>query len=91
MVLTIVGILLVSYVLFYVGYNSIKYIISNPIKHVGSQEQIDLSKISQVISSEELKNAWAMTQGSTLLFFIFPEIKDRTSISGNEYTNVITG
>ena len=89
-VLTIVGILLVAYVLFYVLYNSIKYLISNPIKQVGKQEQINLSSVSQIISSEELKNSWATTQGSTLMFFIFPEIKDRTSISGNEYINVIS-
>lgn len=52
-------------------------------------EQINLSKVTQVIASEELNTAWTTTNGSTLMFFIFPEIKDRTSVSGNEYGNVV--
>ena len=52
-------------------------------------EEIDLSKETQVIASEELKNAWTSTSGSTLIFYIMPTINDRTSVSGNEYANVV--
>ena len=80
----IVGIIILTYVI----YRIVKrYLLPVPI-HAG-EEQIDLSKVSQVISSEELKAAWSNTQGSTLIFFVFPEIKDRTSVSGNDYANII--
>lgn len=88
-VLIVLGILVVTYVSYYIAYNVSKYILSNPIKPVNKQEQFDLSVVSQVASSEELKKSWTNVEGSTLLFFVFPEIKDRTSVSGNEYTNVI--
>ena len=52
-------------------------------------EEISLSQVSQSISSEQLKNAWTSTSGSSLIFYIFPEIHDRTSVSGNEYANVV--
>lgn len=53
------------------------------------KEQIDLSKKIQVVASEELKSAWTSTSGSTLAFYIMPIIKDRSSVSGNEYANVL--
>lgn len=52
-------------------------------------EQIDLSNISHIFSNQELKDAWNTTDGSTLSFFIFPEIRDRTSMSGNEYATAV--
>jgi len=55
---------------------------------IGS-ETIDLSTEMQVISSEELKKAWTQSNGSTLIFYINPIIKDRTAVSGSEYASVI--
>ena len=55
---------------------------------IGS-ETINLSTESQVISSEELKTAWTTKNGSTLIFYINPIIKDRTSVSGSEYASVV--
>jgi hypothetical protein len=52
-------------------------------------EQISLSTESIVITSEELKSLWTGTSGSTIIFYINPTIKDRTSVSGNEYASVI--
>lgn len=84
----IFGILLITYMI----YKAISYALLP--KHAKSSarigaEQINLSKVTQVIASEELNKAWTTTDGSTLMFFIFPEITDRTSVSGNEYANVI--
>ena len=44
---------------------------------------------TQIINSEQLKNAWTSTSGSTLVFYINPVINDRTGQSGNEYANVV--
>ena len=83
----LVGMLVISYIVYLVvSY----YVLPNratPMR-IGA-EQIDISKVSQVISSEDLKNTWNTTDGSTLMFFVFPEVRDRTSISGNEYANVV--
>ena len=59
-----------------------------PPMRVGN-EQISLSTESIVITSEELKKLWTGTSGSTIIFYINPTIKDRTSVSGNEYASVI--
>lgn len=84
----IFGIIFLSYIV----YLTVSYILlPNRLKRssrIGA-EQIDLSKVSQIISSEQLNTAWTTTEGSTLMFFIFPEIRDRTSVSGNEYANII--
>lgn len=60
----------------------------SPPERIGA-EKIMLSKPIQVVDSVTLKNAWMNTSGSTLLFFIFPEIKDRTAVVGNEYATAI--
>lgn len=73
----------------YVVYRLIAYYFSPKIGNRVGAEQIDLSKQTQVVASEELKNAWTSNAGSTLTFYILPEIKDRTSVAGNEYANVV--
>jgi hypothetical protein len=60
----------------------------SPPERIGA-EKIMLSKPTQVVDSVTLKAAWMNTSGSTLLFFIFPEIKDRTAVVGNEYATAI--
>lgn len=73
----------------YLIYNLIEYfLLPKPPQRVGP-EQIDLSTSTQVITSEELKKAWTGTSGSSLIFYINPSIKDRTSVSGNEYASVV--
>ena len=84
----IFGIILISYIVYLI----VSYILlPNRVTRSSriGEEQIDLSKVSQVISSEQLNTTWTTTEGSTLMFFIFPDIRDRTSVSGNEYANVI--
>ena len=83
----LVGMLLISYIVYLiVSY----YVLPNratPMR-IGA-EQIDISNVSQVISSDDLKKTWNTTEGSTLMFFVFPNVRDRTSISGNEYANIV--
>jgi hypothetical protein len=67
----------------------IQYSFSPPIPSRIGNETMDLSKNTQVISNEELKNAWTATAGSCLFFYIKPEVNDRTSVSGNEYANAV--
>lgn len=70
-------------------YSLINYLLSpRPPSRIGP-EQISLSTQRQIISSEELKIGWSSTSGSTLFFYINPTIKDRTSISGNEYAKAV--
>jgi hypothetical protein len=83
------GIVIISYLV----YITVSYTLL-PTNSIGSSrigpEQIDISsKIPAVISSEQLNNAWNTKEGSTLMFFVFPEVRDRTSVSGNEYANLV--
>jgi len=52
-------------------------------------DQIALSTETQVLDSETLQSQWSSTSGSTLLFYVNPLIVDRTSVSGNEYANLV--
>jgi len=52
-------------------------------------EKISLSKRLQVADSVTLANAWTSNSGSTIFFYIFPEIINRTSTIGNEYATAI--
>lgn len=81
----VLAVLIVLYGVYYL----ISYLLlPRPIDRIGP-EQVKLSTVVQVISSEDLKNAWTTTSGSTLAFYIFPEINDRTSVSGNEYATAV--
>ena len=82
-----IGLLVV--VLIYIVYRLLSYYFSPKTGSRIGKEQINLSKVTQIISSEELKNGWTSTSGSTLIFYILPSIKDRTAISGNEYASVV--
>lgn len=85
---TAVYILIGIFIIYLIVY-IIQYIFSSPVPSRIGDETIDLSVTTQVISNEQLKQAWTATSGSTLCFYINPYIKDRTSISGNEYANAI--
>jgi len=63
-------------------------IIPPPFQRIGPDE-MSLSKLTQVITSEELKGPWTSNSGSTLLFYINPQINDRTGFSGNEYAKAV--
>jgi hypothetical protein len=52
-------------------------------------ESVNLSIPYQMTDSNTLKKAWASNSGSTLFFYIYPEIIDRTSNVGNEYATAI--
>lgn len=83
--LFVLGLIITIYLIYYaIQY----YLLPKPPQRIGL-EQIDLSTLTQVITSEELKKSWTGTSGSTLIFYINPSIKDRTSVSGNEYASVV--
>jgi hypothetical protein len=63
-------------------------LLTKKVEHIGKDEYL-LSNVTQIISSEELKNVWAAGSGSTLVFHINPTINDRTGVSGNEYANIV--
>jgi len=73
----------------YMLYYSISYaVLPKQVNQIGADE-VNISTLAQVVNSEDLNNAWNSTSGSTLVFSIFPDIVDRTSVSGNEYATVI--
>ena len=78
-----------TFLIIYIIVHIIQYALSSPLPSRIGNETIDLSINTQVISNEELKKAWTSTSGSTLFFYINPFIKDRTSVSGNEYANAV--
>jgi hypothetical protein len=79
------AILLITYGVYY----SMRYIVSGrPLTSVGS-ETMDLSNVTMVANSEQLTTSWTNTEGSTLIVYLFPEIKDRTAVVGNEYADVV--
>jgi hypothetical protein len=53
------------------------------------KDEYKLSQLTQVITSEELRVPWTSNSGSTLMFFIKPSIRDKTSQTGNEYAEVV--
>ena len=70
-------------------YQSVRYLtVPTPPNSVGP-EQLNLSVPTQVANSEQLKVSLSSTTGSTLIFFIIPEIADRTSVIGNEYATAV--
>ena len=86
---TIVGSIIVIFIISYLIYLLISYILlPKQFQRIGDDEY-SLANVKQVITSEELKNAWASNSGSTLVFYINPSINDRTGVSGNEYANVV--
>jgi hypothetical protein len=52
-------------------------------------EKINLSTKTQITDSVTLSKAWTSNSGSTLFFYIFPEILNRTSSIGNEYATAV--
>lgn len=85
---TVLFVLFLIITIYLIYYAIQYYLLPKPPQRIGPEE-IDLSKSSQVITSEELKKSWTGTSGSTLIFYINPTINDRTSVSGNEYASVV--
>jgi hypothetical protein len=52
-------------------------------------EKVNLSVKTQITDSVTLSKAWTSNSGSTLFFYIFPEILNRTSSIGNEYATAV--
>lgn len=79
------AILLITYGVYY----SMRYIISGrPLSSVGS-ETMNLSNVTMVANSEQLSQVWSNTAGASLVVYLFPEIRDRTAVVGNEYADVV--
>jgi hypothetical protein len=85
----------------YLTYISVSYIlIPEKFKKVGPNE-LPLNIPTQVATSELLNTTWASNEGSSLIFYIHPQVTDRTGylnintdtantiITGNEYANVV--
>ena len=81
--------ILIGLITVYIIVYMIQYAFSPSVPFRIGNETLDLSKETQVISSEELKKVWTATAGSSLFFYINPSINDRTSVSGNEYANAV--
>jgi hypothetical protein len=64
------------------------YTLPTPPNRIGP-EKVTLSKVSQVGTNVDLTDKWINSPTSTLFFFISPSIKDRTSVSGNEYATAV--
>ena len=85
----LVGILLIL-VISYLIYLLLAYmILPPPFNRVGKEDEVNLSKPAQIITSEELKVPWTSSSGSSLIFYINPTLKDRTAQSGNEYAKAV--
>jgi len=52
-------------------------------------EKMSLSTLTPLGSNVDLNSGWNTSPGSTLIFFILPTIKDRTSVVGNEYATAL--
>jgi len=86
---TIVGSIIVIFIISYLIYILIAYLLlPKQFMRIGDDEY-PLDQVKQVINSEQLKNAWVTNSGSTLVFYINPKIQDRTGVSGNEYASVV--
>ena len=84
-VMALVAICILSYLIYiFAAY----LIIPPPFQRIGPDE-ISLSKVTQVITSEQLKGPWTSNSGSTLLFYINPQVIDRTGVSGKEYAKAV--
>jgi hypothetical protein len=84
----IIGVLLILFVSYCI-YLFLAYLLSpKPFDRIGP-DTLPLSKVTQVITSEELRNNWITNSGSTIVFYINPVIKERTAISGSEYASVV--
>jgi len=94
-VLVLIAILAFSYL----TYLSVSYVlIPNQFQQVGPNE-LKLDTRIQVATSELLNKTWASSEGSSLIFYINPQVTDRTGyltlnaknaiITGNEYANVV--
>ena len=82
------GVLIILFVSFFI-YLLLAYLML-PERHAQiGKDEYKLSEPAQVITSEELRVPWTSNSGSTLMFFIKPEIRDKTSQSGNEYAEVV--
>jgi hypothetical protein len=70
-------------------YYAISYITLPPSPNRVGDESMSLSKVTQVATNVQIANTWTKTPGSSMIFYIFPTIKDRTSVSGNEYATAL--
>lgn len=87
-VFIIIGLLIFFYLLYLILSYGLKKPTQTPLR-VGHDE-IPLSTVSTgVIASSQFKEAWNNTDGSSLIFFIYPLLQDRTSrISTDEYATI---
>lgn len=79
------GIFLVAYAIYY--YLN-RLLLPKYSERIGNEE-MQIATVKQLISSEQLKDTWSSTSGSTLIFYIYPILTDRTAVSGNEYATII--
>ena len=79
------AILLITYGVYY----SVRYMMFRKQGVTLGKEAMDLSVNTMVASSEIVKANWVDSASSSLAFYIYPEIADRTSYIKNEYAEVV--
>jgi hypothetical protein len=90
-----IWIALISIVVIYLAYKIILYCISltkpsNSLTRVGPEKTALSVASTLVIPGDQFSTAWNGTSGSTLFFFVYPLLRDRTSQSSSEYATVFT-
>lgn len=90
-----IWIALISIVVIYLAYKVILYCISltkpsNSLTRVGPEKTALSVPSTLVIPGDQFSTAWNGASGSTLFFFVYPLLNDRTSSSLNEYATVFT-
>jgi hypothetical protein len=74
-------------------YFALSAIFAVPKPTLVGQEEYKLNTTQVVMNSELLRRQWQGTEntasGATLLFFIWPNLRDRTSQTGNEYATAV--
>lgn len=79
------AILLITYGVYY----SVRYMMFNKQGVTLGKEVMDLSVVNMVANSEIVKDNWIDSASSSLAFYIYPEIADRTAHINNEYAEVV--
>ena len=79
------AILLITYGVYY----SVRYMVSGKQGLILGKEVMDLSVVNMVANSEIVKDNWVDSASSSLSFYIYPEIADRTAYVNNEYADVV--
>lgn len=88
---------IIALLLFMLGlYLIMRYALNAKAPDIIGDEVYSLTAVeggTQILTSEEVTKRWQSTtsgeSGSTLAFYIWPQLKDRTAVVGNEYATAV--